>query len=166
MAELHPDNPRNRNAPEAHSVFIEFQAACGPGSPLPPPIDQAALMKRIWISNYYKFGQNYSISIVSLSLIIMIVAVIVAYRSLGPIETRTISYIPHIVSAVLSSYDRGTNPVAARSTLRQKIRQLASLPIPDFDAIKFIAGSELVVEHLLDTSNFFWEGAASLRRPR
>lgn len=81
-------------------------------------------------------------------------------------RTYSLPYIPHLVSSVMAEYDRGTNVVAARSTLRQKIRRLASLPIPDVDALKFIAGSELVCEQLLTNEDFFWEGAACFRQPR
>jgi hypothetical protein len=76
-----------------------------------------------------------------------------------------VAYIPHLVSAVLAEYDRGTNAVAARSTLRQKMRRLACLPIPDEDALVFITGSELVCEQLLQSENFFAEGAACFRQP-
>jgi hypothetical protein len=77
----------------------------------------------------------------------------------------SICYIPHLVSAVMAEYDRGTNAVAARSTMRQRIRRLACLPIPDEDALKFIVGTELVCEQLLDQEDFFWEGAACFRQP-
>jgi hypothetical protein len=65
----------------------------------------------------------------------------------------------------MAEYDRGTNAVAARSTMRQRIRRLACLPIPDEDALKFIVGTELVCEQLLDQEDFFWEGAACFRQP-
>jgi len=78
----------------------------------------------------------------------------------------SVPYVPHLVSSVMAEYDRGTNATAARSTLRQKIRRLASLPLPDEDALKFIAGSELVCEQLLSHEDFFWEGAACFRQPQ
>jgi len=89
------------------------------------------------------------------------------YYIMRPSQLRSlsVSYVDHLVSAVMAEYDRGTNATAARSTLRQKIRRLASLPIPDADALIFINGSELVCEQLLSQENFFWEGAACFRQP-
>ena len=81
-------------------------------------------------------------------------------------RSYSVAYVPHLVSSVMAEYDRGTNPTAARSTLRQKIRRLAALPIPDEDALKFIAGTELVCEQLLEDEDFFWEGAACFRQPQ
>lgn len=77
----------------------------------------------------------------------------------------SVAFVPHLVSAVMAEYDRGTNVTAARTTLRQKIRRLACLPIPDEDALKFITGSELICEQLLSHEDFFWEGAACFRQP-
>lgn len=86
--------------------------------------------------------------------------------SLPRAQRCSVPYIPHLVSAVMAEFDRGTNVVAARSTIRQKIRRLASLPIPDEDALKFINGTELVCEQLLSHEDFFWEGAACFRQPQ
>jgi len=80
-------------------------------------------------------------------------------------DYKCISYCPHLVSCVLSEYDRDTNVEAARTNLRAKMRRLACLPLPDVDAVKFIEGSELVVEFLLDHTHFFGEGAACFRQP-
>lgn len=82
------------------------------------------------------------------------------------VRTFSVPFVPHLVSSVMAEYDRGTNATAARSTLRQKMRRLASLPIPDEDALKFIAGSELICEQLLTHEDFFWEGAACFRQPQ
>ena len=77
-----------------------------------------------------------------------------------------IPFIPHLVSAVVAEYDRGTNVVAVRTTIRSRIARLASLPIPDRDALAFINGSELVCMQLLSHQDFFWEGAACFRQPQ
>lgn len=76
-----------------------------------------------------------------------------------------IPFVPHMVSCVVSEYDRGTNAEAARNTMRQKIRRLACLPIPDRDALAFINGTEIVCDQLLTRENFFWEGAVSFSLP-
>jgi len=76
------------------------------------------------------------------------------------------SYMPHLISCVMSEYDRGTSAYVAKSTLRQRIRRLAALPLPDRDALKFINGSELVIEQLLDGEDFFWQGASVFPTPQ
>ncbi len=75
-----------------------------------------------------------------------------------------ISYVPHLVSAVLTEYDRGTNATAARATIRQKIRHLACLPIPDHSAAELIHGTEAVVMSLLSSEDFFSTEAACFGR--
>jgi hypothetical protein len=77
-----------------------------------------------------------------------------------------VNYVPHMVSCVVSEYDRNTNVEAVKSTLRMRMRRLSSLPIPDSDALLFINGSELVIEQILSRDSFFWEGAACFRLPR
>jgi hypothetical protein len=79
-------------------------------------------------------------------------------------STKYITYLPHLVSAVVSEYDRGTNAEAVNSTIRQRIRRLACLPIPDEDALVLINGSELVAKAVISRQNFFGEGAACFRR--
>jgi len=76
-----------------------------------------------------------------------------------------VAYIPHLVAAVLMEYDRNTDASVVRSNLRQKFRRMSSLPVPDYDLIKFVSGSELVCEQILHTQNFFEEGAASCLLP-
>jgi len=76
-----------------------------------------------------------------------------------------IPFIPHVISCVITDFDRTTNVEAARSTIRQKIRRLACLPIPDRDALAFYTGTELVIEQILSRRNFFWAGAVCLRQP-
>lgn len=77
-----------------------------------------------------------------------------------------VTFLPHLVSCVLLEYDRGTNYFAAQATIRQKLRRLASLPIPDEDALTLIEGSELVIMYLLGKGDFFGRGAAIMRQPR
>lgn len=107
-----------------------------------------------WVSNYPMVAAGF------------FTAAYLVVRWFGRLTRRyVVDYVPHVVSAVMSEYDRGTNATAARATIRQKVRRLASLPLPDEDALKFIVGSELVCEQLLMNEDFFWEGAASFRRP-
>lgn len=80
------------------------------------------------------------------------------YISPQTTEVRVVSWIPHLVSCVLSEYERGVSPEVARATMRQKIRRLACLPIPDFDYLRLVEGSELVIEVLMKSGDFFGEG--------
>jgi hypothetical protein len=77
-----------------------------------------------------------------------------------------VNYVPHLVACVLHEYDRGTNAVAARSTLRQRLRRLAAFPLPDEDHDKFIAGTEEICMQMLSDDMFFWEGATCFTPPR
>lgn len=77
-----------------------------------------------------------------------------------------IAYVPHILSSVIAEYDRGTNAVTVRSTIRSRIRRLACFPLPDRDALVIISGTELMAETILETQDFFWEGAACCRLPQ
>lgn len=85
----------------------------------------------------------------------------------GPnVEQKTIvAYVPHLVSAVVAEYDRGTNASSVATTIRQKFRRLAAFPLPDSDALQLLVGSETMAKHLLSTEDFFSEGAACCRRP-
>lgn len=76
-----------------------------------------------------------------------------------------VAYVPHLVSAVLFEYDRNMDASVVRANIRQKFRRLSCMPIPDYDLIKFVSGSELVCEQILSTQNFFGEGAASFLLP-
>jgi hypothetical protein len=75
-------------------------------------------------------------------------------------------YVPHLVTAVMMEFDRGTNLDTAKSVIRQRIRRLAAFPLPDRDALQFVHGTELMCLHLLDKGNFFWAGAACFEPPQ
>lgn len=82
-----------------------------------------------------------------------------------PLKTYRVSWIPHLVSAVMSEYDRGTNASVAHTTLRRNLRRLQSLPIPDVDLIAFYSGTEEVINQLLTRQSFFTGGAKCFRPP-
>jgi len=63
-------------------------------------------------------------------------------------------YCPHLVSSIITEYTRGTNSLVARSTVRQKILRLASLPLPDFEVSQVYDGSEAVALFCIDHSDF------------
>lgn len=70
----------------------------------------------------------------------------------------TVSYVPHVVSSVVAEYSRGTNSVAASSTMRQRVLRLATLPLPDHVYLKLVWGSEAAASVLLDHQSFFTGG--------
>lgn len=104
---------------------------------------------------------SFSLSAVSVA------AAIVLYIFCNRIhEFPVVTYCPHLVSCVVQEYDRGTNAASVRSTIRQRIRRLASLPLPDHSALPIIAGSELVAIWVIEHEPFFWARAACFRQPR
>jgi hypothetical protein len=74
-------------------------------------------------------------------------------------------FVPHLVSCVLADFDRQTNRSVALTSVRQKIRRLACLPLPDKDHLQLMLGTENVVLILLEKNDFFWERAVSFRQP-
>lgn len=81
------------------------------------------------------------------------------------IHTVYFTYSPHLVSSLVMEYDRGTSAEVVRSTIRQKVRRLACLPIPDKDALIIIASSEYLAEALIEGGDFFSERAACFALP-
>jgi hypothetical protein len=73
-------------------------------------------------------------------------------------RTYNIPFAPHLVTALMLEYDRGTNAVAAVSTIRARLRQMAAFPLPDFDALAYYQGTETVALHLLHKSDFYTAG--------
>jgi hypothetical protein len=74
-----------------------------------------------------------------------------------------VAYLPHLVASILLDFDRGTSASVVRSNIRAKCLRLSSLPIPDRDVVVFVTGSEIVAEQIMQTTNFFWEGATSFQ---
>lgn len=70
-------------------------------------------------------------------------------------KTKHIAYVPHLVSAVVAEYEHGTNSTVLDSTVRQRIMRLAALPIPDYDHLSLIDGSEIVIKFLVSRSASF-----------
>jgi hypothetical protein len=74
-----------------------------------------------------------------------------------------IPYVPHLISSIVAEYDRGCNAESVRNTIRQKMRRLASFPLPDRDALQIMVGTELMAMELIRESDYFWEGAACMQ---
>lgn len=109
------------------------------------------------------FGYRWLVALLSFS--VLVISWLIHKKDVEELKTWHVPFIPHLVSCVVSEYDRGTNAVVVRSTIRQKIRRLACLPIPDEDALIFLTGSELVAEQLLESGEYFSRGAACFRLP-
>lgn len=80
-------------------------------------------------------------------------------------RTIHLAYCPHIVSCVLCEYARGTNATSVASTIDQKVRRLACLPLPDIDMVEVSFGSQALCLVILADQKFFTGGVASLRQP-
>lgn len=70
-------------------------------------------------------------------------------------KLRQVSYVPHIVSSVVSEYSIGTCPEVVYSSVRTKISRLSTIPLPDRYALQLIAGSDIAVKVVVAENNFF-----------
>lgn len=70
-------------------------------------------------------------------------------------HAQYVSYVPHLVTCAMTEYSRGTNLEVVQSTLRQKFRRLASLPIPAKIALELMEGTEVVCLFLVTRQAFF-----------
>jgi hypothetical protein len=75
---------------------------------------------------------------------------------------RTFSYVPHLLSCIVMEYERGTNASVAISTLRQKARRLACLPISDREHLSLVLGTEVAAIATLNCSDFVLGEASRL----
>jgi hypothetical protein len=80
-------------------------------------------------------------------------------------ECRELAYCPHLVTNVLQEYERGTNGQVVRSTVMQKCRRLASLPIADRWHAHIVEGSCEVIVFLLEKRPFFMAGGVRAAHP-
>lgn len=78
-------------------------------------------------------------------------------------RNRAFYYVPHMVSCLAAEFDRGTNADAVRTSIRQRVRRLACLPIPDEDYLALVAGTELVTEDVIERYGFFSGVAACVQ---
>jgi hypothetical protein len=63
-----------------------------------------------------------------------------------PVE---VSYVPHVVSAVMNDFPCATPDADVVANLRTKMRRLTRLPIPDYEHTTLFLGNEMVAEALL-----------------
>jgi hypothetical protein len=77
----------------------------------------------------------------------------------------SICFCPHLVSCILVEFDHTASVEAVRTNLNAKIQRLACLPLPASYADSLIRGSQLVIEQMLVSRNFFGERAACFRQP-
>lgn len=89
------------------------------------------------------------------SLVIFTLSVLPFLLFVKKKKVKHIAYVPHLVSSVVSEYDHGTNKTVLDSTVRQRIMRLAALPIPDFDHLTLVDGSEMVIKFLVSRQPSF-----------
>lgn len=75
---------------------------------------------------------------------------------------QNLCYCPHLVSCVLSDFDRFVDKSVAWATCRSKMRRVCSLPLPDVDQALIWEGTELIVLHLLESRAFMRRGPVSM----
>jgi len=100
----------------------------------------------------------YAPLVLSSPLLVILVFVNRYYQknvSHGEYVSVALKYVPHLVSSVVQEYERGTNIECLETTVRQRIRRMASLPIPDIELLDCIYGSEVVIKYLVIHSPFF-----------
>lgn len=69
-------------------------------------------------------------------------------------SSKTLSYVPHLVSCLLFEFDRVDNKTTVITNIRSKSRRLACFPLQDHEHMRLIEGSEQVVMFLLARSGF------------
>jgi hypothetical protein len=67
---------------------------------------------------------------------------------------RHLTYVPHIVSCLITEYDRGTNREVVENTIRMKANRLATLPVPDKDAVSLMEGSVAIALEYIISQGF------------
>jgi len=75
------------------------------------------------------------------------------------LRQRRVEFIPHMVTCVLSEYERGVNAVTLQASVRQNIRRLATMPVIDEHYVPLATGSELIVEAVAARQPYFTDGA-------
>lgn len=75
-------------------------------------------------------------------------------------DFRRFTYVPHLVSSSLLEFDRKCPLEIAESTILQKFRRLASLPIADNCAVQLYDGSAVVVLNLISHRNSVFRARA------
>jgi hypothetical protein len=81
------------------------------------------------------------------------------YKDLSMMQLH---YCPHICSNVVAEYDHKQDLDLVRSTIRMRLRRLATLPLRDVDYLHLITGSEIVSLCLIEDSPFLSGGLPSL----
>jgi hypothetical protein len=72
-----------------------------------------------------------------------------------------LTYVPHMVSSILKETGAKSSAEVEVSTIRQKTRRLATLPVPDIDADLLMEGSENAALAVMQGKNFWRTHVAS-----
>lgn len=78
-----------------------------------------------------------------------------------PTSTLAIPYIPHLVTTVLVDCARTGSENITTTSIRSRLRRVASFPLTDEDAAQVLEGSELMCLAVLKTRNYFHQGPAA-----
>lgn len=108
-----------------------------------------------WVLNYLQVMDCYNVLMMIIFTLSGNIYRLINHYYSGRKRSVVITFVPHLVSCIVSEYDRGTNSVAVKSTIRQRLRRNACLPVPAEDALILYDGTELVAEYLLEKNNFF-----------
>jgi len=74
-----------------------------------------------------------------------------------------ITYVPHMLSCVVTQFDRGTNAVSVRSSIRAKFLRLSCLNADSQNALGYIESTEAVAMWYIEHSDFSMGGSQFLR---
>jgi len=87
-------------------------------------------------------------------------AVLCGTRLFDHDQTDTVTYVPHMVSALVREYSFAQNDeTQVVNTVSVKARRLATLPLPDKDNVKMAVGSQLAAVTVLTDPDFFGQAA-------
>jgi hypothetical protein len=67
-----------------------------------------------------------------------------------------LSYIPHLVSALVVEFDRNANSKTVKANIRPKFRRMAAFPMPDVNTIHYTVGTELIAMEIIKRSSYFF----------
>lgn len=139
-------------------VGYSYDLLCG-NMLTPEPIVMSTIVRHLipeWLTKVRRV-------VIGLCAVAHLASILDYLRCARSVRVR-VTYCPHLVTSILTEYDRGTNPDVVRSTMRAKIRRLACLPLRDVDVATIYAGTEVVTSRLIEKESFFTEPTECVRQ--
>jgi hypothetical protein len=96
---------------------------------------------------------------------ILTLPVIYMIKKYSEYEETFLPFCPHVITCVLFDFDHPVNNFTFNQNVWSKFRRLSTLPIPDVDHMAIMMGSKLMIEQILQDSQYFWAPAACLPTP-